>query len=239
MQEGSKAGSALLGLFIFLGLSVLGYLLSNAAIQFKMYDRSVAVKGLSEREFEADIVIWPIQFTVADNDLTSLYNSIDGQAEKIRGFLKENGIPENEITLAAPAITDKSAQQYGNNERAEFRYTAVQTVTVYSSNIAAVRKVMGSLSSLGKQGIVFTGGDYQSQTEYLFTRLNDVKPEMIEEATTKAREVAQKFAADSNSTLGKIKNASQGQFSIEDRDKNNPHIKRVRVVSTVEYYLSD
>ena len=98
---------------------------------------------------------------------------------------------------------------------------------------------MGSLSELGKKGIVFTGGDYQSQTEYLFTRLNEVKPEMVEEATREAREVAEKFAADSQSTLGKIKRASQGQFSIRERDKQNPHIKRVRVVSTVEYYLSD
>jgi hypothetical protein len=98
---------------------------------------------------------------------------------------------------------------------------------------------MSSLSELGKKGIVFTGGNYESQTEYIFNRLNDIKPEMIEEATRKAREVAQKFAGDSQSTLGKIKRASQGQFSIKSRDKNNPHIKRIRVVSTVEYYLSD
>ncbi len=104
---------------------------------------------------------------------------------------------------------------------------------------SAVRKVMGALSELGKQGIVFTTGDYESQTEYIFTRLNEVKPEMIEEATRKAREVAEKFASDSRSTLGKIRRASQGQFSISARDKNNPHIKKIRVVSTVAYYLSD
>lgn len=98
---------------------------------------------------------------------------------------------------------------------------------------------MSRLSELGKEGIVFTGGNYGSQPEYLFTRLNDVKPEMIEEATRKAREVAEKFATDSESKLGKIKRASQGQFSISTRDRNNPHIKKVRVVSTVEYYLSD
>jgi hypothetical protein len=239
MQENNKIGSALLGVFIFLGLATLGYFLSNAVINFKMYDRSVTVKGLSEREYEADIVIWPIQFAVANNDLTTLYNSIDEQSKKIRGFLEKNGIPADEITVAPPAITDKSAQQYGNVAQAQFRYTAIQTVTVYSENIDTVRKVMSSLSQLGKQGIVFTGGNYQSQTEYLFTRLNEVKPEMIEEATTKAREVAQKFATDSQSSLGKIKRASQGQFSINARDKNNPHIKRIRVVSTVEYYLSD
>ena len=194
---------------------------------------------MSEREFWADIVIWLIQFTVAGNNLESLYGSIEQSTVKTQAFLNKNGIGREEITFSAPAITDKSAQQYGNNAKPEFRYTAVQTITVYSKNITAVRSTMGSLSELGKQGIVFAGGNYQSQTEYIFTRLNEVKPEMIEEATRKAREVAGKFSSDSNSALGKIKKASQGQFSISERDKNNPHIKKIRVVSTIEYYLSD
>ena len=150
-----------------------------------------------------------------------------------------NQIDITEITASTPSITDKLAQQYNNTTKAEFRYTAIQTVTVYSPKVDLVRKVMPELAELGKQGIVFTGGDYQNQTEYIFTGLNKIKPEMIQEATTMAREVALKFAQDSNSKLGKIKKASQGQFEINPRDKNNPHIKKVRVVSTVEYYLSD
>ena len=130
-------------------------------------------------------------------------------------------------------------QDLGGNAKAEFRYTAQQTVTVYSKNIQIVQDVMRLLPKLGKTGIAFTGGNYQGQTDYIFTRLNEVKPEMIEEATRKAREVAEKFAADSNSKLGKIRQAKQGQFSINARDKNSPYIKKVRVVSTVEYYLSD
>jgi PHD/YefM family antitoxin component YafN of YafNO toxin-antitoxin module len=106
-------------------------------------------------------------------------------------------------------------------------------------NVNGVREVMSSLSKLGKKGIVFTGGNYETQPDYIFTRLNEVKPEMIEEAAITAKNVTQKFAADSDSKPGKIKRASQGQFSIDPRDKNNPHIKKVRVVSTVEYYLSD
>ena len=235
----SKQNSLVLGVFIFLGLTSLGYLLGNSAIKFKEYERTVTVKGLSEKEFGADIVIWPIQFTAAGNNLEELYEAIDGNTTKISEFLAGKGVDKKEISFTTPSITDKSAQQYGNEAKAEFRYTAIQTVTVYSSAIDSVRKVMGGLSELGKKGIVFTSGDYQSQTEYLFTRLNEVKPEMIEEATRKAREVAEKFASDSKSTLGKIRKATQGQFSITARDKNNPHIKKVRVVSTVEYYLSD
>ena len=239
MQNTTKASALILGVCLLLGLVGLGYLLGSAALNIKEFERSVTVKGLSEREYPADIVIWPIQFTVASNSLEELYGAIETNSTLIRDFLVEHGIQAEEISLSSPGITDKSAQQYGGGPAAEFRYSAFQTVTVYSTNIDGTRQIMGGLSTLGKRGIVFSGDMYQSQTEYLFTRLNDVKPEMIEEATRKAREVAEKFATDSQSTLGKIKSASQGQFSISDRDKNNPHIKSIRVVSTVEYYLSD
>jgi len=239
MSQTSKASAIILGVSLVIGLAVLGSLFRDTVLAHKRLDRSVTVKGLSEREYNADVVIWPIQFSVASNDLGQLYQSIDDQAAKVRGFLEGNGIAAAEISTAPPAITDKSAQQYNANAHAEFRYAGVQTVNVYSTNVEGVRAVMGKLLQLGKQGIAFTGDQYNSQTDYLFTRLNEVKPEMIEEATRNAREVAQKFAEDSDSTLGKIRRASQGQFSISARDRNNPHIKRVRVVSTVEYYLSD
>ena len=239
MQGNTRTSAFILGAFIFLGLTVSGYLLGRAAIEFREYERTVTVKGLSEREYPSDIVIWPIQFIAADNDLEALYASVEASTDQIREFLQNSGISPDDISSSSPAITDKSAQQYGTSARPEFRYSALQTVTVYSKDVEAVRAVMGSLSGLGKKGIVLTGGNYQAQTEYLFTRLNEVKPDMIEEATRKAREVAGKFAADSRSRLGKIRNARQGQFSIAPRDKNNPHIKKVRVVSTVEYYLSD
>lgn len=239
MQQTGRFNAVVLGLSVFLGLAVLGYLLANAAIQVKEYERTVTVKGLAEQEFVADVVLWPIQFTLASNNLQALYQDVDSNTQKIIGFLTAQGIKREDISQSIPAITDKSAQQYGNNSRAEFRYTAMQTVTVYSVDIDTVRNVMSRLSELGKQGIALTGNNYQSQTEYFFTRLNEVKPQMIEEATHKAREVAEKFAADSDSTLGKIRKASQGQFSIRPRDNNNPHIKKVRVVSTIEYYLSD
>jgi hypothetical protein len=224
---------------LLLGLASLGSLLGEAAIQFKEYERTVTVKGLSEREVPADVVIWPIVFTEANNDLEALYQAIDASKQRIQAYLVSQGIESAEISHSLPAITDKSAQQYGGGPRAEFRYVGVQTVTVYSERVALVRAAMGSLGELGKSGIAFTGQGHQGQIEYLFTGLNDIKPAMIQEATAKAREVATKFAQDSNSTLGKIKRASQGQFSIQSRDNNNPHLKKVRVVSTVEYYLSD
>ena len=239
MITANRSSALILGLFLLLGLSSLGALLGKAALDYKQLDRTVTVKGLSEREYQADIVIWPVSFAVASNDLESLYTDLDRNASLIRDFLVANGIQSEEISYSSPTITDRSAQQYGGDNQAEFRYVASRTVTVYSGEIETVRAVMNQLPELGKRGIVLTEGDFQFRTEYLFTRLNEVKPGMIEEATRNAREVAEKFAEDSESRLGKIRKAKQGQFSISARDQNNPHIKKVRVVSTVEYYLSD
>jgi len=239
MNSEGNVKFVILGVAIFLGLSVLGYLLGSSIVEFKEFERSVSVKGLSEKELPADIALWPIQFTRAGNDLSQLYADLEKDTKQIAGFLKSNGFVDNEITVSPPAIIDKMAQQYSDTSKIGLRYTATQNVTVYTDKIDAVRTTMKKLVELGKTGIVFTGGNYDNKTEFIFTRLNDIKPEMIEEATRKAREVAQKFAKDSDSKLGKIKRASQGQFSITDRDRNTPYIKKIRVVSTVEYYLSD
>ena len=194
MSETDKSSAFILGLFVFLGLAVLGYLLADAAIRYKEYERTVTVKGLAEQEYPADIVIWPVQFTIANNDLAELYDAIEKSTNKIRKYLQANGIAASEITLSSPAITDKSAQSYSSAQQAEFRYSAIQVVTVYSRNIEQVRRVMAGLPQLGKQGIAFTGGNYETRPEYIFASLNDIKPAMIEQATTKAREVATKFA---------------------------------------------
>lgn len=238
MQEKNIKSALVLGIFLFLGLTALGLSLGSSLIKFKKFERTVTVKGLSEREYPADIVLWPIEFSVADNDLKTLYDTIEKNAGEIIAFLQARGFKEDEITQSPPGIMDKLAQGY-EKSRIEYRYTANQTITVYSRKIDAARAAMNKMAELGKKGVVLTAAGYQNATEYLFTRLNEIKPDMVEEATTKAREVAEKFAQDSNSRLGKIKQARQGQFSINHRDKNNPHIKKVRVVSTIEYYLSD
>jgi uncharacterized protein len=234
-----KSSALILGICALLGLLGLAHILKSAALEVKQFERSVTVKGLAEQEFPADIVIWPIQFTFAENDLSKLYTLVDNSSKKIINFLQANAIEASEISIDPPTITDKNAQQYGSDNYVKFRYTAVQTITVYANDVARIRKVMSLLSELGKEGIVFSGDNYNAQVEYIFSQLNAIKPAMIEQATNNARAVAEKFAADSHSRLGKIKQASQGQFSISDRDKNNPHIKMVRVVSTVEYYLAD
>jgi hypothetical protein len=239
MTHNGFRSSLCLGIFIFLGLSSLGYLLGSSAIRFKQLERTVTVKGLSERQLSADTAIWPIQFSCATNDITGLYDNLSRDGDMILDFLRKSGFQEKEITVGIPVIVDKLAQQYGGNARIQLRFTATQSITVCSNKVDLVRNTMKDLVELGKKGIVFSGSNYDNRPEFMFSRLNEIKPEMIEEATRKAREVALKFAKDSRSRLGKIKRASQGQFSIRSRDRNTPYIKKIRVVSTVEYYLAD
>jgi hypothetical protein len=229
----------LLGGFVCIGLMALGYQISKGIIHIKSLDRTVTVKGLSEREVPADIAIWPITFQEAGNDLNGLFSSIQQKNALVVDYLQNLGVKTEEISVSPPGILDKQAAGYSGSDTFKFRYSGDSTITVYSENVGNIREAMNRLVELGKQGIAFARQGYQTQTEFIFTKLNDIKPEMIEEATKNAREVAEKFARDSNSTLGKIKRASQGQFSIGNRDNNTPYIKKVRVVSTIEYYLSD
>lgn len=228
----------LLALSIAVGTSLAGHFIGKGFTDARALERIVNVKGLSERDVPADVAIWPLQLNVADNDLGALVATVEKQKAMVTAFLKERGFTDAEITVGAPAITDKQAQSYGN-DAVRFRYLAQQVITVYTKNIDAVRSANRELLELGKAGVVFSQENYELRTQYLFQGLNAIKPEMVEEATRNARAVAEKFAADSNSRLGKLKSAAQGQFTVEDRDSNNPHVKRVRVVSTLEYYLAD
>ena len=239
MNNKPVISAILLGGFVCIGLMALGYQISKGIIHIKSLDRTVTVKGLSEREVPADIAIWPITFQEAGNDLNGLFSNIQQKNALVVDYLKNLGFKTEEISVSPPGILDKQAAGYSGSDTFKFRYSGDSTITVYSENVVNIREAMNRLVELGKQGIAFARQGYQTQTEFIFTKLNDIKPEMIEEATKNAREVAEKFARDSNSTLGKIKRASQGQFSIGNRDNNTPYIKKVRVVSTIEYYLSD
>ena len=233
------AGAALvLGALLCAGLIGLGWKLSSGILDIKALERTVTVKGLSEREVPADIAIWPIRFNEADGDLNQLASALQRKNNMIIDFLREKGFTDTEISASVPSITDRQAQGWSDANR-NLRYAGSSTITVYTQDVDRVRGAMNDAVELGKAGIAVTAQEYEAKTEFLYTKLNEIKPAMIEEATRNAREVAEKFALDSQSTLGRIKSASQGQFSIENRDSNTPYIKKVRVVSTIEYYLSD
>ena len=224
---------------ILVGLVFVGSMFPTAVSKFRSYDRTVTVKGLSEREVNADKVIWPLAFNVVGNDLNGVYAEIDRNTAAIKKFLTEGGIPESEISVSLPTLSDKYAQEYGSNDRT-YRYFSKNVVTVCTDKVDIVLALMPRQSELLKKGIgVGSSGSWENQVQFQFEGLNDIKPEMIEDATRNAREAADKFAKDSDSRLGKIQTASQGTFTITDRDSNTPYIKKVRVVSSVTYYLKN
>lgn len=218
------------------GLMFLGAMLPQAVKQFRSYERTVNVKGLCEKEVPADKVIWPLAFKAVGDNLEPLNAEIDRKTAEIKKFLTDGGINPSEITVSLPSISDKFTQEYGSNDR-RYRYVAKEIVTVCTKEVDKVLALMASQNKLLRAGITLED-DWESRPEFSFEGLNDVKPEMIEEATKNAREVALKFAKDSDSRLGKIKQATQGTFSISDRDSNTPQIKNVRVVTNVTYYLT-
>lgn len=221
-----------------IGLIVLGTMIRGGINDFKDKERIVTVKGLAEMEVPADKVVWPLMFKDIGDDLTQLYANIEKKNKAIVDFLKANGVSDTEISIAPPEIIDMKAERYASQD-AKYRYNATSVITVTSKNVNQIRELISEQAELMKQGIAITGGDYRYSVSYEFTGLNSIKPQMIEEATKNARAAAEKFAKDSDSKLGKIRNASQGQFSISDRDANTPYIKSVRVVTTINYYLKN
>lgn len=223
------------GVCVAIGIASVGVSLKAGIDHFVDRDRVVTVKGLAERNVQADYVIWPVTFRVTGNDLSALYEKAQTQSEEIRNFLISQGIKAQDISQGTPSVQDLHADFYGNNLPPE-RYRLEMAVSVATTDVDTVLKAMVNQSELIQKGVLFT---QNYRTQFSFNGLNSIKPEMVEEATKNARSTAQKFAEDSDSELGKIRRASQGQFSIYDRDSNTPYIKRVRVVTTVEYYLKD
>ncbi len=232
-REGSAFGDFLLGLLIAVGLVGFGYLISTTAVKIKNMDRTVSVKGLAERQVKADIAIYPIEFSVADNNPIQLYKKISSDKDIVVDFLKNQGFEDNEIFISSPQITDNFAQGYNSNAR--FRYVGRVVITLYTKQVDKTINLGKKLFKLNEKGVM--ASNLKFQTSYIYTKLNSIKPQMIEEATRSAKRAAMKFAMDSNSQLNGIKSAKQGYFSITNRDSNTPYIKKVRVVTNVVYYL--
>ena len=221
---------------ISLGLFLLGLCIYWGMQSMAQRGRVVSVRGLAEKEVKADHVIWPIAYRTTSNDLGALYDEINQKNQKIIQFLVNNGIDKKEITTTAPDIGDRKSNQYNSDQNGD-RYFVKSVLTVSTKQVDKVIDLIPRMGELLKDGIAIISGEYDTSVEYEFTSLNLIKPEMIEEATQNAREAAEKFAIDSDSDLGKIQSATQGLFSIEDRDQYTPYIKNVRVVTSVNYFL--
>jgi len=217
-----------------IGMMVMGWCVKSGIDNFSNKDRKVTVKGLAEREVKADKVTWSLSTNEMGNDLPSLYNTINAKTDKIKAFLKQNGIDNDEITVNPPTVNDLESNQWSENRR-NFRYIINTTLTVSTQKVDLVNKAIFQQAELLKQGVAIEG----SNPQYEYVSFQQMKPEMMEEAIKNAQKTAEQFAKASESELGKIQTAGQGQFEIDDRDQNTPYIKKLRVVTTVTYSLDD
>jgi uncharacterized protein len=228
----------LLGLLLATGVALGGWFVGRGLFRARATERAVTVRGFSEREVPADLVLWPVTFTVTADDLAALQERADQAAARIVAFLRGTFEP-GEYTVAAPRIQDRQAEgMFGQEGQRLDRYVAEGTVAVRTGKIGDARAMMARTTELVKQGIPIVRR-YDQSTQYLFTGLERIKPEMIAEATKDARRAAERFAADSGAHVGGIRTAQQGLFTIEDRDPFSPEVKRIRVVTTVQYALEE
>ncbi|MCL2017563.1 MAG: SIMPL domain-containing protein [Alphaproteobacteria bacterium] len=232
-----------------LGLSIGGFFIGDGVYK-SLARRTVTVKGLAERDAVADMAIWNINISKVGSDLSVLQSDVDSDIVKIKEFLKKAGFSDEEILHNRVQVRDNFAgfspielKQQKDSERMLSRYVIETGVMVRSMDVNLVDGTSRRLGELVRQGITIRE-DY-SGPMYIFNGLNEIKIQMIEHATKNAREAGRQFAKDAGARLGKIQNANQGVFQIESRDPtdrwNNDEKqsinKKVRVVSTVTFYL--
>jgi len=259
MDEGRRAtaaGLALMAALLAAGLVGGGWALGSQVKAIRLGDRYVSVRGLAERKVKANIAVWPIAYKEAGDDLPSLYAKTEADRKTILQFLKEQGIEAGEIELGVVNVVDTQAQEYGNANRAPRRYIVEQEVLVVTPKVDQVAAAAQKTLALLERGVVLESRN-NNGVAFKFTGLNAIKPDMITEATRNARAVADRFAADSGSRLGSIRQASQGVFSISPEhagteggdseggpgfgltNEDRGLVKTVRVVTSVEYYFEN
>lgn len=242
-------------LALFLGLVFGSLILGHSLERFKQEERFITVKGFSEKEVKADLAIWTMKVRVAHNELVAGSNQQSIAKKQVVDFLVAKGIRASEISISDLTVTDIKANEYGNNFNPnQLRYIIEEKIQVRSADVDKIQQISRMTSELLNAGVALsTKNDWQgSGLRFIFTKLNDVKPTMISEAIQNARGAADQFAKESNTELGSIRNASQGLFSIMDRDESlnaggreaygnssSDIFKRIRVVITVDYNLTD
>lgn len=236
----------IIALSIMIGLIGSGLAIGRALERFRVEERTISVKGLAEREVKADMAVWTLQTKITTNDLVEGSRHIELNQAKIIDFLKSNGIQDDEIFPQNSNVSDKLAREYGTENIGMFRYIIEKSVQVRTNNVDVVAAVSKQTDKLMKVGVLIT--DNYNTLQYLYTGLNDIKPEMLSEATQNAKLAALEFTKESDVKLGKLKRASQGLFTIVDRDYSimSPNYgsysdavydvyKKVRVVVSVDY----
>ena len=217
-------------------LAAAGYFIGEGISGRNNGQRIIAVKGLSAKDVPASIAIWNVGYSATGNELAEINKKLADSTKAVVAFLKDAGFEEKDMAVQPPALHDTSMdERQKDTPPPPERYSACQSVLLRTSKVDAVKPALASASNLMISGVLLSG---DSKPNYFFNQLNEIKPGMIQEATRNARVAAEQFSRDSQTTLGKLRNASQGWFQIENRDAATPERKTVRVVVDVQYEVN-
>jgi uncharacterized protein len=225
-------GSLLLALGIYAG----GFFIGQGISNWNSGRRIIAVKGLSEREVPASVAVWTISYVATGNELEAINRKLGDSTKTVVAFLKNAGFDEKDMAVQPPALHDASMEPREKDTPAPpERFRAEQSVLLRTAQVDLIKPALASASTLMANGVLLSAG---CQPNYVYNQLNEIKPTMIQEATKNARTAADQFSRDSQTRLGKLRNASQGWFQVENRDAATPERKVVRVVVDVDYEIN-
>jgi hypothetical protein len=226
-------------LLIAIGIATGGYFIGQTLYNAKVAINTAEVKGLAERRVEADRAYWKIEYTVAGNEkseIPALYERSESDQKQVIQLLRENGFDESEIL---PGVIRYEEREFRDEDQklVEVRYLLRGSIDVETDKVKLVSSVRSKMNQLIARGL-----DLENNApSYYFTKLNEIKPQMLQEATKNARIAANEFASNAGVKVGGIREARQGGFIIRDVGEDYGDTKKidkdVRVVTTITFYL--
>jgi hypothetical protein len=232
----SRFTSIIAAFLLAIGLAVAGYFIGQGISERNAGRRIISVKGLSEREVPASVATWTIGYSANGNELAEINKKLADSTKAVIAFLKEAGFADADMAVQPPSLQDTTMEAREKDvPPPPERYKAYQSVLLRTSKVDVIKPALASASNLMISGVLLSG---KSEPNYIFNQVNEIKPKMIEEATKNARIAAEQFSRDSQTSLGKLRSATQGWFQVENRDAATPERKVVRVVVDVEYEIN-
>lgn len=236
VMSSSRISLVVSAFLIGLGLTAAGYFIGEGVSGRSSGRRIISVKGLSEKEVPASVATWTVGYAATGNELGEINKKLAESTKAVLAFLKEAGFAETDLAVQPPSLHDTSMDvREKDSPPPPERYRAEQSVLLRTSKVDAIKPALASASNLMVSGVLLSG---KAEPNYIFNQLNEIKPGMIQEATKNARIAAEQFSRDSQTTLGKLRSATQGWFQVENRDAATPERKIVRVVVDVEYEIN-
>lgn len=233
------------GGLIGLGVASGGFLAGEALVKSRLGYRVVTVKGLAEREVKADLGFWPVRFVVTGATLEDARGKLEASEAAVRAFLTAQGFGPGDMQVQNIQVEDRMAGYGANQTPEDTRFVLTEDLLVKSAEVQKLADASRMIGDLLKSGVVFSADAYNAGPSFIFTKVNELKGDMLTEATKRAREAAEKFAVESGAKVGDIQSANQGIIEINPavdipNDRPEKQIdKKVRVVTTIAYFLKD